>query len=251
MAVVLTMAAVVLSVLVIALGVLTGSAAVVVIGLAEPLLVITVLGLDRVALRDRLRASAQGCMRDLAGPAIVWSMPPRDVLETLLDRVFGEQVSHDEIVTALLGGGGQDLAGRDMAVSRATTAHATLQRINSYSCRSEVTWSHQFSGVRDNHRLVMFATSATDIFTLLTSRRVYPLFEAWFVRKEDLEDFVPGIKDRLEVGISYRDSEGAVHTVEPIGNQGEEVAFGDYDQFVHLPGPPGSARAPHFSGRPL
>src|SRR5690348_17140488 len=108
-------------------------------------------------LRDRLTGWAGRRLVEVAGPAIVRSMPPRAVLGALLERVFGDARRHDEIASALLGGGGHDVFGRDIAISRATTVHMVLHRIDHASCLTELTWSHEFSGVRDNHRLVMFA----------------------------------------------------------------------------------------------
>ncbi len=236
MAVVLVVAAVVLAGLVVIVGLIAGSPALLLLGLLEPALAIVLLLLVVWLGRERLGSLARHGLVRIAGPAIVRSMPPRAVLETLLNRVFGANVNHDEIVTALLGGGGGDLEMRDMAVSRATTVRVTLTRIDDATCMSELAWSHEFAGVRDNHRLVMFATSNSDIFTLLTSRRVYPLFEAWFVQTEDeLEDFEHSILDRIKVGMSYRDEDGFIHTVAPRAKQGEEVAFRDYEQFVRLP----------------
>ena len=163
-------------------------------------------------------------------------MPPRHVLSLALGRVFGDKVGHQEIVTALLGGSGRDPDARDTAVSKRTTANVRLQRIDESTCLTELTWTHEFSGVRNNHLLVMFATWDRDIYTSVIQERTYPLFEIWRVLDEDaLDQFVPGLKDRLDVGITYRERSGSLHDVGLRSVDGEEVAFRDYDRFVRLP----------------
>jgi hypothetical protein len=187
--------------------------------------------------RRRLSSWITRRLVDLAGPALISAMPPRTVLNTVLARVFGDKVGHQEVATALLGGGGRDLEARDTAVSRRTTALIRFERIDESACLTEITWSHQFSGVRNNHHFVMFATTDARIFAIVNSERVYPLFEAWRVDDDnELENFVPGLKKKLQIGISYRDADGQLHPVEPQPVTGEEVALRDYDQFVRLPG---------------
>ncbi len=180
--------------------------------------------------RGRLTDWAERRLLEISGPAVVGAMSPETVLRVLLSKLFGGQIN--EIIAALLGGGGHDVAGRDVAVSRLTTAHAAISRIDEAICSTRFTWSHEFGGVRQNHQLVMFATSNPDIFNLLTSQRIYPLFESWLLPGDDqLEDFVPGI----EVGISYRDEDGYVYTVDPAAEHIHEVALRDYGEYIRLP----------------
>jgi hypothetical protein len=234
MAVVLVVTAVVFVALIVIIGAALGPIAAVV--LVEPVLLAAALLLAGWLTRERLQAWTTLRLARMAGPAIVHSIPPRLVLDALLDRLFGKSFNHEAITTALLGGGGSDLDGRDTAVSSGTTVDITLNRVTELDTLVEMRWSHTFPKVRNSHRLVMFATSDSEIFTLLTARRVYPLFESWLVQNEDeLEGFVPGIEDRLEVGIDYRDADGFVHRVEPRAEQGEEVALQDFDQYVRLP----------------
>ncbi len=237
MAVVLAVAAAVLVVVLVVVGLLTGSLAVVVLGVVEPALVVVGLVAVGWLARRRVLDWAERRLSAIAGPAIVKSISPRETVQALLDHVFGGDLPHAEITTALLGGGGHDISGRDVVVSRATTVRMTLTRIDERMCQQELLWSHEFAGVRDNHRLVMFATTNRDIFRLLTSNRVYPLFESWFLHNdEQLEDFERNALDDLEVGITYRDENGALHTVEPTGGEGERVELADYDRFVRLRG---------------
>jgi hypothetical protein len=200
---------------------------------AGPLLLVASLA---VLLRRSLTAWVRRLLIDLAGPALISAMPPRTVFNTVLARVFGEKVGYQEVATALLGGSGRDPAARDTAVSKDTVAHVRFERVDERKCLTEITWSHEFSGVRNNHHYVLFATTDADILTLVNSERVHPLFEIWRVEDEDkLADFVPGLKDQLDVGVTYRDGDGRVHVVEPRPVVGEEVALGDYGRFIRMP----------------
>jgi hypothetical protein len=173
---------------------------------------------------------------DLAGPAMIRSMPPRTVLGALLPWVYGDRTDYREVLTGVLGGAGRDAEGRDTAVSRRTTAVFRLHAIDQSTCRSDTTWTHEFSGVRNNHRFVIFATCDRDISTYITGERVFPPFELWVLNDEDqLEDFVPNLRDTLKIGISYLDVNGVMHHAEPRSPYGEEVALRHYDQFVRLP----------------
>jgi hypothetical protein len=237
MAVVIGVAALVLLALSVLIGPLTASfwlrTVYLVAQWTGPLLLLVTVGL---AVRHRLADWVRRQLVDLAGPALITAMPPRTVLNRALERVFGEKVGHQEIVTALLGGNGRDLAARDTAVSKETSATIRLERIEDSTVLTELTWSHEFSGVRNNHLLVLFATWDRDIYTWIIQERIYPLFEAWrVVDEEELDQFASGLKDRLDVGISYRDATGALHEVPLQSVNGEEVALHEYDRFVRLP----------------
>lgn len=173
---------------------------------------------------------------DLAGPAIIRTMAPRDVLATLLPAIYGGRGSHEDVLTGVLGGAGRDARGRDIAVSKSTTAHLRLMAVDDRTCVSEFTWTHEFSGVRDNHFLILFGTVDPEIVPLVLANRTYPLFEVWKLRDEDeLDDFVPKLRDSLKVGITYRDADGRVVEVEPAPHVGEEIALRHFDGFVRLP----------------
>ena len=173
---------------------------------------------------------------DLAGPAMIHAMPPRQVLDTLLPVIYGERVGHHHIIASVLGGSGRELDGRDTAVSRRTSVHYSLRALDPYVCRSESTFTHEFSGVRNAHRFVIFATFDREVADLIATERLYPLFEFWRLEDEDqLEDFVPTLRESLRVGITYLDADGERHTVAPRREKGEEVAYRRYDQFIRLP----------------
>lgn len=198
-----------------------------------PLLLLAAAAL---ALRRRLYSWVTARLIDMAGPALISAMPPRTVLSAVLARVFGDRVDHQDVLTGLLGGAGRDLAARDTAVSRNTTAHFRLQRIDETSVLNDLTWTHEFSGIKNNHLFIIFATFNRDIAGRLPSARVYPLFESWTVADEDeLEDFGSKMLRNMQVGICYRDGEGNRHHVRPRSHPGEEVALRNFEQYVRLP----------------
>src|SRR5947199_2253542 len=89
--------------------------------------------------RGRLTDWAARRLLEISGPAVVGAMSPEAVLKALLSKLFGSQ--SNEIIPAVLGGGGHDVAGRDVAVSRLTTAHAVISRIDEWTCSTRFTWS--------------------------------------------------------------------------------------------------------------
>lgn len=186
--------------------------------------------------RRRLLAWARQRLVEVAGPALVRSMPPRVVLGAVLRLTYGDRVSHQDVITGVLGGPGRELGGTDTAVSRDTTAYFRLRSIDDTVCSSEVSWTHEISGVRNNHRYVIFATCDPALYALVNRERVFPLFEAWKLDNEDqLEDFVSTTRTSLQIGVTYVDADDVVHVVEPSRQDGEEVALNDYDQYVRLP----------------
>jgi hypothetical protein len=204
--------------------------------LVSGLLTIGLVALLLCLNRRRLAEWARRQLVDVAGPALIRSMPPRTVLSALLPRVYGDRVGHEDVLTGVLGGAGRDPGGRDTAVSRGTRAHFRLRAIDDATCCGEATWTHEFSGVRDSHRFVIFATFDREISSLVPRERLYPFFELWTLDNEDqLEDFVPVLRDTLRVGITYVDDASREHVVAPRRQDGEEVALRRYDQFVRLP----------------
>jgi hypothetical protein len=186
--------------------------------------------------RQHLASWVERRLRDLTGPALIRDMPPRKVLGALFPAIYGDKVGHQDVITGLLGGAGREPSGADTAVSRNTTAHFRLRSIDDSACASEVTWTHEFSGVRNNHRYVIFATCDDEIYSLVNRERIFPLFELWKLDNDDqLEDFVPTLRDTLKIGATYLDVDGVLHTAEPRPQYGEEVAFRDYEQYVRLP----------------
>jgi hypothetical protein len=185
--------------------------------------------------RARLWAALRGQLVKLEGSALVRAMPPRVVLDALLAKTLGNGHGLQEIITALLGGPGRDASVGDTVVSRGTSVHFRIESVTDTECITYLTVTHEYSGVRNNHKFVIFATSDREIASLVLTDRIYPLYEVWLVEEEILEDFVPALQESLRVGVTYSDSSGVQHAVEPKPQRGEEVAFRHYDQYLRLP----------------
>jgi hypothetical protein len=199
---------------------------------AGPLLLIALAGL---VLWRRVVPWAERFLIELAGPSLIRAMAPRAVLGAMLPWVYGDGVGHQDVLTGVLGGAGRDPGGRDTAVSRGTTATFRLWAVDEHMCGNEATWTHDFSGIRDNHKLVLFATSDAEIANLVPGARRYPLFELWLLDDDTFEDFIPTLQATLQVGISYTDGDGYAHVVPPRSLVGTEVPLRSFDQLIQLP----------------
>jgi hypothetical protein len=183
-----------------------------------------------VVARRRLNGWMDRRIAELTGPLIVNAMPPRKVLGAVLSRVYGDS-RYSDVITGLLGGGGNDPDGSDTAVSRSTTAQFRLSAVDDFSASAEVTWTHRFSGVRNNHKFIVFVTFDADIWSVVSTERIFPLYESWLLTDEGLfEEFVP----KMHVGVSYLDQDGVLRSVDPVPVPGEEIPLRNYDEYVRL-----------------
>jgi hypothetical protein len=162
-------------------------------------------------------------------------MPPRIALSSLLRRFYGNGRGQEDAVTGILGGAGSDPALGDIAISLDTSIEFRLETVDEKQCITHITWTYDLAEVRKNHILVIFVTSDREIYDLIQSARVYPLYELLLVAEEALEKFLPGLRESLRVGISYLDTSGGPHVTRPRRANGEEVALRRFDQYVRLP----------------
>lgn len=185
--------------------------------------------------RRRLDQWLSERMLDMASPAIVRSMAPRNVLGALLPWIYGDVNDHQEVLTGILGGPGRDLAGRDTAVSRNTTAHFRFRPVSHATWNSELTWTHDFTGVRKNHKFVVFATHDGTVAEAVIKERTFPLFELWnFADEDQLDHFVNRSPKTFDIGITYTDVSGTLYRVAPRKVTGSEVPLKEFDEFVRL-----------------
>lgn len=196
------------------------------------LLIVSVVAL----LRRRLLSWLRGQLLAVSGSAIVNSLPPRVVLATLFDRIYGPGRHHESLQIGILGGPGRDLQGHDIAASRSTVVDIRLSSVSRDMYSAVITWTHQLSGVLDTYEFVVFATCEPDLYNLIPSERRTPLYESFFVQDEDLlEGFVPTLQRMLEVGLTYRDDKGLTHHVPPRSLRSVEPRRGDFGKFVTFP----------------
>lgn len=211
------------------------------LGVAAALLTIAVLVgllvLVGYAFRRRLRDWAQRLLAEIAGPTVVRSLPPRTVLQAVLAPLYGEQVALDDVLMAVLGSAGREWDRRDTLASRGVDAHFRLRSLDDATCRTEATWTYEFSGVQDDHLLVIFGTHDRRIVAAVMQERAYPLYELWLLNSEDetLGDFVEQLRSTVQIGITYRDTDQVVHVVPPCAQPGEVVRLRDYPKLIRLP----------------
>ncbi len=185
--------------------------------------------------RDRLARWLSDELMRHAGPSIIAALPPRVVLSTLLRKIYGEGAK-ETLLAGVLGGAGLDVHGRDIATSRRTVVDIRLSSVDDRYYDAVITWRHRLSGVLASYKFVVFATCDAGLWNVLPSERRAPLYESWFVDDEDmLQSFVPTLRQNLKVGISYRDTDGAVHTVEPRSLGCTEPPVREWPAYVRLP----------------
>lgn len=210
------------------------------LGAAAALLTIAVLVgllvLVGYAFRRRLRDWAQRLVAEIAGPTLIRSLPPRTVLQAVLAPVYGDQVVLDDVLIAVLGGAGREWDRQDTLASRVVDAHFRLRSLDKTTCRSEATWTYEFSSVRDSHLLVVFGTHDPRTAAAVVRGRVHPLYELWLLNSEDeMDDFVRLLWDTVEIGVTYQDIHQVRHVVEPRAQSGDVVKLRDYPKLVRLP----------------
>lgn len=186
--------------------------------------------------RTRIEHLLADRLLDLASPSLIRSMPPRTVLARLLPWIYGDSTDHEDVLTGVLGGPGRDIDGGDTAVSRNTTAHFRIWTVSDGVCASEAEWTHELTGVRRNHKFVVFATHDEEIGTMVARERRFPLFESYRVLDEDeLDDFIRRIREQIRLGITYSDTTGRSRRVAPRTLDGEIVPLRQFDHYVALP----------------
>ena len=189
-----------------------------------------------LAARKPLSRWAARRLEEVVGPSLIRVMPPRTVLAAVLHRLLGPQPDNRDILTSILGGAGRDASGGDIAISRETHAHIRIESVSDTDCINSVTTTHEYTGAPNNYLLIIFATPNREIARLVASERIHPLYELWVTTDEDdLEEFIPSLRGKLEIGIRYADQEGRVYDVEPRHHPGEEIELKNYDQYLRLP----------------
>jgi hypothetical protein len=200
-------------------------------GLASLAAVVVVAWTYRRAIRRWLSAE----LMQIGGASIIAALPPRVVLDTLLRDIYGDG-RLDSVLAGILGGAGLDVHRRDIATSRRTVVDVRLSSTDERTYELRVSWTHRLSGVLASYKFVVFATCDPQMWNVLPSQRRVPLYESWFVQNEDmLHSFVPRQRQNLKLGISYRDADGAAHTVEPRSLRCYEPPIRDWPDYVRLP----------------
>lgn len=150
----------------------------------------------------------------IAGPGIVETLLPQQVLSTLLRSIYGEKDANREVVAGVLGGEGRRPHGLDLTISSHTVVELSLDGIDSDTYRLTTAVSYSFKENVLADRFVIFATCSALLRDSITSGCQLPLFDLWFIPdeqtfQESVEDMLPSV----EMSFSYLDTDGSRRTV--------------------------------------
>lgn len=196
------------------------------------LLIALVVALAALLYRRRLRRWLRDELVWLAGPAIVRALPPKQVMTTLMDKIYGD---HDvtEVVVGVLGGAGVEPLGADLRISSRTTVDIELRRVDwtTYELKLEVT--HLFrEGIAD-HRFAIIATCDPQLRDSIALACRLPMYEEWFVPNPDFfEKSVDEIASSARIGIHYVDRDGNHHLIPPTKVVLHEVSMSEWRDFL-------------------
>ena len=145
----------------------------------------------------------------IAGPGIVETLLPQQVMRTFLSSIYGENDANDDVLTGVLGGEGLRPLGGDLTISTHTTVDYELRAVDyeTYHLTSTVSYSFKKNVAVD--QFVIFATSNALLRDSIINGSRLPLFELWFIPDTALfqgstEDMVQSVR----IGIDYIDGEG-------------------------------------------
>lgn len=167
----------------------------------------TVAAIARRELRRHSRT-----VSDTAARRMIELLPPRQVAELLLDRVYGPSDANGDVVTALLGGEGLSVDGSDLTISDYTEIDYRLSRVDRQHYRLVLEQRYEFRHRVPTNRFVIFATSDPILRDTIVSGCRLPLFELWFVQDDPhdalFEESVEAIRATVMLGMQYYDDAG-------------------------------------------
>lgn len=190
-----------------------------------------------VAGRELRRQSSS--FSQTAARRMIELLPPRQIAEMLLDRVYGsaEAKANQDVVTALLGGEGLAVDGSDLTISEHTEIDYQLSRVDRLHYRLVLEERYEFRNRVPTARFVIFATSDPGLRDSIISGCRLPLFELWFVHDPDGELFEDSVGDMcatVNVGMAYVDDAGDDRIIEPRhpGPYLREVKLQDWGRYL-------------------
>ena len=188
-----------------------------------------------VAYRRLLRPRLVTELVRLSGPSIVHALPPRDVMITLLSKVYGESDVNHDVVVGLLGGEGIEPAGSDLTISVHTTVTMRLRGVDHNTFEWSPTVTYSFKDRVPDYRFVIFATCDPLLRDSIALACRQPLYEAWFVPDQSLFDTsVSEMRSSVQIGIRYTDHQGRQHEAEPAKVELTEVGYQDWPSFLRF-----------------
>ena len=169
----------------------------------------------------------------LAGPRIVEALLPHQVMEALLDSIYGRNDANRDVVTGVLGGAGRRPLGGDLTISTHTGVHMELRGVDRelYYLTTAVTYSFRKNVPVD--RFIVFATCNALLRDSISSGCQLPLFELWFVPDSSLfrssvDDMLPSVR----LGIEYLDLDGGHHSASASKLRLREVKYQQWADYL-------------------
>ncbi|WP_312871546.1 hypothetical protein [Amycolatopsis acididurans] len=169
----------------------------------------------------------------ISGPRIVEALLPHQVLEVLLDSIYGSNQANRDVMIGVLGGEGRRPLGGDLTISTHTEVHLELRAVDRelYHLTTSVTYSFKKNVHVD--RFIVFATCNALLRDSISSGCQLPLFELWFVPDPELfqssvDDMLPSVQLRID----YLDHEGGHHEAESAKLRLREVKFQQWADYL-------------------
>jgi hypothetical protein len=188
-------------------------------------------------VRHQLRRQAQFVSQTVER-GMLDSLPPGQVMEHLLARVYGPSPSNRDIATAILGGEGLAPQGSDLTISEQTEIGYRLTRLDELTYQLVLDAQYSFRNRVPTASFVIFATSDPALRDSVTAGCRLPLFELWFVREDDaepqFEESVEGMRESVLVGMEYVDLDDRVHEI-PARGPGRnlrEIKLQDWGKYL-------------------
>jgi hypothetical protein len=169
----------------------------------------------------------------IAGPGIVETLLPQEVMETFLDFTYGKNEANRDVVVGVLGGEGLRPRGGDLTISTHTTVDYELRAVDfeTYHLTSTVSYSFKKNVAVD--QFIIFATCNALLRDSIASGSRLPLFELWFVPDASLfQDSVDDMLPSAQIGIDYIDHRGQRRVAESSRIRLQEVKYDQWAEYL-------------------
>lgn len=129
-----------------------------------------------------LRQSFVREMERVSGPPIVRTLLPRQVMDTFLAHIYGEQQQNRHVVAGVLGGAGEKPQAADLTISTSTTVEYVLKDKSEVPGEYELTATVSYTSKHPvtDARLALFAVSGPELRDTITLACDLPIFDYWY-----------------------------------------------------------------------
>jgi hypothetical protein len=169
----------------------------------------------------------------IAGPSIVETLLPQEVMTTFLASIYGSNEANSDVVAGVLGGEGLRPRGGDLTISTHTTVDYELRAVDyeTYHLTSTVSYSFKKNVAVD--QFIIFATSNALLRDSIINGSRLPLFEMWFIPdanlfQQSVDDMLPSVR----IGIDYIDGQGQRRVAESSRIRPLDVKFDQWSEYL-------------------